>query len=108
MQLMPRECVIGARGIYGNQADNGVTTMPSLNITKVIREHHAIDLISTGSTVGENIDKMLLEAATNGTEIQTIAIEFEKEDWQQFAKTYEYKPTGTNQHKPPLKSKLAY
>jgi len=61
--------------------------MPMLNITKVVREHVPLKHVptsKTSKTIGQMIDEYLSAARDAGTEVQTVAVEFEQVDWHEY------------------------
>lgn len=58
-----------------------------LNITRTITDHIEIGRGNeSGMTLGRQIDAQLLKAANEGYMIQTIALEFEPDDWLELAR----------------------
>jgi len=53
-------------------------------ITKVVREHVPLLAIDNGGTLGEQVDKLLLNAALSHAEVQSFEIEIEPEHWAAF------------------------
>lgn len=60
-----------------------------LEVTKVVREFEPIRGDDSGAPIPQFIDEYLRNAARNGVEIQTLALQFEREQWQALARAYQ-------------------
>jgi len=58
-----------------------------LNITRTITDHIPMmrDPDSMGLSIGQQIDNHLAQAARERVQIQTVALEFERDSWLEFA-----------------------
>jgi hypothetical protein len=59
--------------------------LAQLEVTKLVREYVPIQSDPNGSSVGAMIDDYLIDTARKGQEVQTIALNFEREQWAAFA-----------------------
>lgn len=68
--------------------------MAGICITKIIREHHEVDIsITSGATtIGGGIDTLIAEALANGDTVQEVSLEVAPQEWEAMLAAYHGTP----------------
>lgn len=56
--------------------------MSGIVITKLVREHHPVEMMAGDKTLGQYIDERIAESLATGAELHEISVEISQEDAQ--------------------------